>query len=127
MSSYWDYLGRSFKNPITSGPAAFLHAAYDMAYDNSHGSSRYWLSKVPGLSWNRRMRDEAQQLQDQYQNTGKDPAYINRIAGFDGSSLYGGIGSGAGIARMARSLTDLYPADVAESFDKPSHFMGMYN
>lgn len=124
MSSYWDYLKNALKTPISSGPAAFLHAGYDMLYDNSHGSDRYWLSKVPGLSWNRRMRDEAKQAEDRYQNTGTDEAYINRVNGFDGSSLYGGTGSAVGAVRMARSLTGVYQPDVIEDLARNGPMYG---
>lgn len=124
MSSYWDYLRQDLTNPITSGPAAFLHAAYDQLYDNSHGSSRYYLSKIPGLSWNRRIRDAAKEAQDKYDNSGKDPAYITRINGPGFESLYGGAAAGAGAVGMARSLAAMYTPEVVE--DVGSKFNGMY-
>lgn len=124
MSSYWDYLRRDITNPITSGPAAFIHALYDKAYDESHGANRYWLSKVPILSTNRSLRDAAKQAQDTYDNTGKDPAYISRnpTPGFE--RVLGDVGASAGTVGMARSLSTMYSAEVIE--DVGTKFNGMY-
>lgn len=124
MSSYWDYLARDITNPITSGPAAFIHALYDKAYDESHGSKRYWLSKIPILSTNRNLRDSAQAAQDSYDNTGTDPAYIfrNPTAGFE--RVLGDVGASAGTVGMARSLASVYTPEVIE--DVGSKFNGMY-
>lgn len=124
MSSYWDYLVNDLKNPISSGPAAFIHAAYDKLYDDSHGSNRYLLSKVPGLSWNRRLRDAAQEAEDYYNNTGTDPAYSTRLTGPGFESLYGGSAAAAGAVGMARSLATMYSPEVIE--DVGTKFNGMY-
>lgn len=124
MSSYWDYFKRDIRNPITTGPAAFIHAAYDKLYDESHGANRYWLSKVPVLGWNRKMRDAAQEAEDVYQNTGKDPAYSTRINGPGFEHLYGSAAMGAGAVGMARSLAAMYSPEVIEDVGKA--FNGMY-
>lgn len=114
MSSYWDYLSSALRTPLTTGPAAPIWAAFNQLYDNSHGSDRYWLSKVPILGWGRKWSDEAQQAQDQYNNTGTDPAYIDRINGGGSIGPLGGIGLGTGAVKMARSLAGVYTAEVIE-------------
>lgn len=124
MGSYWDYLKRDIRNPLTTGPAALIHAAYDKFYDESHGSKKYYLSKLPVLSWNRRLRDAAQAAQDRYDNTGTDPAYSTRLVGPGFESVYGGAAAGGGIARMASSLSTMYTPEVIE--DVSMKFNGMY-
>lgn len=115
MSSYWDYLKGEWKNPLTIGPASFIHAAFDKLYDESHGAQKYYLSKTPILGWVRRLKDAAKQAQDTYNNTGKDPAYSTRLNGPGFESLYGDVGAGVGAVRMARSLSAMYSPEVIEN------------
>lgn len=125
MTSYWDYLKRDLRNPISSGPAGFIHALYDKMYDESHGSSRYWLSQIPVLNTNRRMRDSAQEAQDRYDNTGIDERYSTRVGGYSGSAIFGDVAGGTGLVGMARSLHDVYKPDVEEDVN-PKNPMGGY-
>ena len=119
MTSYWDYLKRDISTPISSGPAAFIHALYDKAYDESHGARRYWLSQLRPLSTNRKLRDSAKSAQDRYDNTGTDEQYITGVRGTDATSIAGDVGLGAGVVGMARSLTDMYRPEVIHNCDPP--------
>lgn len=114
MSDYWDYIKDVMAN--YGNWNNMFQSLYNRAYDDSHGSNRYWLSKVPWLSTWRRYKDEAQQMQDRYDNTGIDEAYITRVGGFDGSSVAGDLSSfGNRAGRMARSLSSCYPVEVLEN------------
>lgn len=114
MASYWDYVKDAMANYTNFN--GLLQSWYDRAYDNSHGSQRYWLTKVPWLSTWRKYKDEAQQAQDRYDNTGIDEAYIQNVVGFSGASASGDLSSfGNRAGRMARSLSECYPIEVLEN------------
>lgn len=124
MSDYWDYLVGSLKDPFTNPFASPLWALYNKAYDESHGANRYWMSKIPGFGWYRKAKDSAQEAQDYYNNTGQDPAYSTRLLGPGFESLYGSVAAGAGVARMASSLSAMYTPEVVE--DVSRKFNNMY-
>lgn len=111
MGSYSDFM-RHFG--MTGRTAAYAQDIFNALYDRSHGSNRYALRNTPwGLI--RYFEDKAQEAQDRWENTGIDERYASRVDG----SLYGFgasvVGAGTKLPRMARSLTDLYQADVIES------------
>lgn len=123
MTSYWDYLKKDWHyGPVLS----FAKARYDQAWDESHGSNKYWLSKVPIWGQMKKWEDEAQQWQDQYNNTGKDPTYSTA---YGNSSPFGasvGMAAGAaGAAKMVFSLSEMYSAevvaDVGYNVNKPMY------
>lgn len=124
MSSYWDYLQDSLKDPFTNPIASPIWALYNKAYDESHGGNRYALSKVPILGYYKKFRDAMQQAEDTYNNTGKDPAYSTRFNGPGFESVYGGALAGGGAVGMARSLSTVYTPEVIEDVSKT--FNGMY-
>lgn len=112
MTSYLDFLNYALKNGL-GGPSQ-MYGLYRDLYENSHGAERYLYSKVPIFSRVKAFEDELRNQQDYYDQTGTDPQYIqsvNRIGvgGSDGLS-----GQSDGITRMARSIVDLYTADVRE-------------
>lgn len=112
MSSYYDFLNSVFRNRGFS-PSS-LYGVYRDRYDQSHGAERYLYSKVPIFSAVKKFEDELRNQQDYYEKTGTDPQYIqslNRIGpgGDDGIS-----GLSNRVSGMARSLSDLYSAEVIE-------------
>lgn len=124
MTDYWDYVVNSLKDPLTNPLLAPVWALYDKAYDESHGADRYYLSKIPIFGHYRRFKDSAKEAQDQYENTGKDPAYSTRLNGPGFESLYGGALAGGAVAGMARSLDVMYTPEVVE--DVTAKFNGSY-
>lgn len=124
MSSYWDYVTSSLKDPFTNPFTAPIWAAYNKWYDESHGSEKYIASKVPIFSWYRRFRDAAKSAQDSYDSTHTDPAYSTSLRGPGFESLYGGAVAAGGVARMASSLSTMYAPEVVE--DVGTRFNHMY-
>lgn len=118
MSSYWDYVLSSLKDPFTNPMLSPVWGAYNKWYDESHGSSKYYASKFPVLSWYRRFRDSAQAAQDTWDKTGTDPAYSTRLRGPGFESLYGSAIGAGGIARMSSSLATVYTPEVVEDVSK---------
>lgn len=129
MSSYWDYFGRAMRSngylPNAVIPSA-LEALYNRSYDNSHGSARYWHKALGGpFALKRRMSDSAKEAEDTYRNTGVDSPYIDRYGGPSLGAVVGLAGGSGGAVGMARSLSDLYTAEVIEDVQKSSNFMYM--
>ena len=123
MSDYWDYVKDAMAN--YGNINNMFQSLYNRAYDDSHGSTRYWLSKVPWLSTWRKYQDESKQAQDRYDNTGVDEAYIDRVIGFSGADFNSTLSGVAGrTMRMARSMATLYVPEVVE--DVGSRFNNMY-
>lgn len=118
MGSLSDFYGYVRKNANSwNSPLSVLSTLYDYAYENSHGSQKYYLSQAPVLGWARRIKDSAQAAEDQYQNTGVDTPYSQRYNSINSNSL-GGIADGVvKPVRMARSLGYLYGCDVKEDFN----------
>lgn len=115
MSDYWDYLKSAIGGYAAGGYNGALQSLYDRAFDNSHGSDRYWLSQVPWFSKWRNMRDNARESQDRWDNSHTDEEYFNRVLGVSGASLNGDMSSfGNRAVRMARSLSQCYPIEVLE-------------
>lgn len=118
MSDYWDILAKSALGGL-KGNFWNMNSFFDLynkAFDNSHGADRYWLTQIPWYSKIRGMYDKAREAQDRYDNTNSDEEYIDRVVGFNGSSLAGDIANSAGRAvRMARSLSGCYPIEVMEN------------
>lgn len=119
MTDYWDYLKQSFKdqwyNPagaVTSAIDAYL----DMSYDNANGADKYWLTKIPGWGNSKKWEDESQFWQNYYDITGKNPNYSTSYGNSNPLGTAVGLSAGAsGIARMARSLTEVYGAEIVEN------------
>lgn len=114
MSDYGDFLRKWAPQSMGGWSAAAMQDLFEQFYDNSHGSQRYYLRNTP-WGFVRYLEDKAKAAQDRFDNTGVDEAYAGRID----SSLYGaGMGIAAGLSRgalrMARSLADVYVAEVTE-------------
>lgn len=110
MGSYSDFM-RHFG--ITGRTAGYVQDAFNALYNRSHGEQRYWLRNTP-WGFIRALEDKAVAAQDRYDNTGKDEAYAFRVDSSAlgvGASLASGMGK---LPRMARSMMDLYQAEIME-------------
>lgn len=121
MTDYWDFL----KSRATShNPVEWMYDLYKDAYDDSHGGFRYTLSQIPFFSHLKKFEDTFKQWEDQYQNTGTDPAYSTVYNRTDLNAAINSGGIGGMVSKMARSLSDVYNPDVIE--DLNPHSQNMY-
>lgn len=110
MSDYANFLRRlPFGNR-----AANFYDLYDSLYENSHGKKRYWLAQIPGFSHVKMAEDQAKRAQDEFDNTGRDPQYIDHYGRAGNGLVNATVGASFGVVRMARSLADVFAPEVEE-------------
>lgn len=94
--------------------------------EDAHGGDRFDLENSPFFSSLWRYKAARQRAEDYYSNTGKDDYYGDRYGGAL-NALVSDLQSplpGVRLPRMAKSLTQLYGADVEEeiSWEKSSRY-----
>lgn len=122
MTDYWDFI----KSRVSShNPVEWMYDIYKGAYDDSHGGLRYTLSQIPFFSHLKKFEDTYKQWEDQYQNTGVDPAYSTVYNRTDLNAAINSGGVGGMASKMARSLSDVYSPEVVEDvMNKFNHTYG---
>lgn len=110
MSDYSDFL-RNFG--MTGRTAGNFYDWWSQLYDNSHGSQRYWLAKMPPALV-RNWEDSARRAQEEYDNTHTDPQYIDHYGSVANGPFAGTVGTAIGVTRMARSLADVFAPEIVE-------------
>lgn len=90
--------------------------ARDMA-GQTHGGEKALAGMIPGYSWYRSGASEYSKAKDYYQNTGTDPKYpadVSNLRPPTQSQITGGMP----LPRMARTMDQLYTADIVEDLSE---------
>lgn len=82
-------------------------------FGQTHGGSKAQAGMIPLYGYLRRAHNEYEKAEDYYKNTGTDPRYSSDVSSLSTPTLSQMTG-GAPLPRMARALSDLYPAEILE-------------
>lgn len=80
----------------------------------THGGEKALAGMIPIYGSWRRAHNEYQKAEDYYQNTGVDPTYSSDVSSLNSYNLAQMTGASV-LPRMARTMTELYPAEILEN------------
>lgn len=115
MSDWEDY----YTDKPYDGPFGFLKDILalmfrDMAGE-THGGEKAAAGAIPIYGSYRSVRDEINKADDYYENTGTDPWYPSDVSRLNSSAISQMTSGLPSLPRMARTMTQLYPAEILEN------------